>query len=90
MTGVVKDGKLGFVNERGELAVPCQFYARNNSLNFIQFRDGFSMVRTDGNNPTLNIIDKSGRVTGTADRLIGHAGNGCFTKSRISPAAWPR
>ena len=88
MTGVVKDGKLGFVNERGELAVPCQFYARNNSLNFIQFRDGFSMVRTDGNNPTLNIIDKSGRVTGTADRLIGHAGNGCFTiESRESGRA---
>ncbi len=72
MIGVIKDGKLGYVNESGELAVPCQFY----QTSYSPFRDGFAVVQIDKEGKTYGIIDKSGRVMGPS--VGSHAGNGCF------------
>ncbi len=70
MACVYKDGKFGYVNEAGVLAIPCQYSAES------EFIDGYAAVKVDDG---YIIIDKTGKVTGTSKfSEIDALGNGCF------------
>ena len=77
---VGKDGQYGFVNEAGVLVIPCTLPDEGT------FLDGYALIYTGdrGVEGSYNIIDKTGKVTGSWTRPEGYdggpaaAGNGCF------------
>ena len=80
MACVGKDGQYGFVNESGVLVIPCTLPDEGT------FLDGYALIYTGdrGVEGSYNIIDKTGKVTGSWTRTEGYdggpgaAGNGCF------------
>ncbi len=82
MAIVGKDGKgtsivYGYVNEAGVLVVPCQYSGGNRAE--ADFIDGYAVIHDYKDNVHVyNIIDKTGKVTGSIDGYIRNLGNGCF------------
>ena len=75
---VGKDGKYGFVNEAGVLVIPCTLPDEGT------FRDGYAniLISSGSGDSTYNIIDKTGKVTGSCKAYgTSPAGNGCFSIS---------
>ena len=53
LISVVKDGKIGFINSRGKLVIPCAYHLVG------RFHDGLVWVLQDR---TFKIIDKTGKT----------------------------
>ena len=67
----------GYVNEAGVLVVPCQYSGGNRAE--ADFIDGYAVIHDYKDNVHVyNIIDKTGKVTGSIDGYIRNLGNGCF------------
>ncbi len=70
--------RIGFVNEAGELVIPCQY------SNVSNFMDGYAYItQSESGQPTrYTFIDKAGNTLGTYTAengvVLGPAGNGCF------------
>lgn len=60
LAAVEQDGKVGFVDLKGNVVIPCQFLSRwIHNLKSIVFQNGYCIMRgRDGN---LGVIDKKGR-----------------------------
>lgn len=60
LAAVEQDGKVGFVDMKGNVVIPCQFLSRwIHNLKSIVFQNGYCVMRgRDGN---LGVIDKKGR-----------------------------
>ena len=64
---IVKNGKLGFIDKHGEIAIPCQF---DRKLAWgTTFKDGLCIIQKDTSSCQGNvIIDKTGHVLQTIPR----------------------
>lgn len=58
LAGVVQNDKVGFINTKGELVIPCRYPYRGNSLTSFVFKNGYCVVADS--TQQLGVIDTLG------------------------------
>ena len=59
LAAVARDGKIGFVNTKGQVVIPFQYLCRTNKVSSIAFHYGY--CKMSGRDGRCGVIDKKGR-----------------------------
>ena len=59
LAAVARDGKIGFVDTKGEVVIPFQYLCRTNKVSSIAFHNGY--CKMSGRDGRCGVIDKNGR-----------------------------